>query len=215
MLMEAKQVGVAQNAIKWKPKEKFRNVSVLMPCACQQAEPILMSTTPRCKSQQRITGSATRSTSPFRQTAPARVWCWSAQNDCRDGCRSIPEAASDSPQLQLQELCQENHQPQSGWMLQAPRLPASDPCISCSPVAPNPQGTLQESNPKLGTGSQKQLSFCYFLLFLNVLENVDWLFAAWLHLHQTHPLDLLQTVLLWGMNEMYLFGSSSNMGGNC
>lgn len=28
-------------------------------------------------------------------------------------------------------------------------------------------------------------------------------------------LDLLQTVLLWGMKEMYVFGSSGNMGGNC
>jgi len=28
-------------------------------------------------------------------------------------------------------------------------------------------------------------------------------------------LDLLQTVLLWGMKGVYLFGSSGNMGGNC
>lgn len=45
---------MARSEISLKPKETFRNVSILTLCAWQQAEPILMSTPSHCKSQQEL-----------------------------------------------------------------------------------------------------------------------------------------------------------------
>lgn len=159
MFMEAKRVGVAQNEIKWKPKETFRNVSVLMLCACQQAEPILMSTTPDCKGQHRITGYTPCSASPFTPVT---------DNPCQSEMLITTEWAQGRLQIDTRGsqwltpapvpgAVPENHRPQSRRMLTCQYL------IPASPAAqwlPRPQGNLQKPNPKLGAGSQNQLSFC-------------------------------------------------------
>jgi len=109
----------------------------------------------------------------------------------------------------------------SGWTIQAPRLPRCDPCISCSLVAPRSPGSIVQqlpcaSQPRAGPWKPKPL--CLFANFY--CSSVFWKMKTdFLQPDFTcsNPilLDLLQTVLLWGMKGVYLFGSSGNMGGNC
>lgn len=152
---------------------------------------------------------------PQEQTIPSRVWCWSPQSDRRDGCRSIQRQPVTHPGSSYRSCARKTTGYRAGgWSYPSPAI-----IWSLHLLQPSGFQVPREpfSNPTLSWALKVKTSCLFFwcLLLLNVLENVDWLFAAWLHLHQTHPLDLLQTVLLWGMNEMYLFGSSGNTGGNC
>lgn len=147
MFMEATK---ARNEIKRKPKEMFRNVSLLMLCACQQAELVRTSTTPHCKSQQRTTGYTTHSASLFSH--PHRQ----SPRECdADHQRMTAGTAADRYQRQpvthpgssYRSCAREKHQLRSRWMVQAPHRPASDPCISCSPVAPKSPGNPSATRP--------------------------------------------------------------------
>lgn len=171
MFMDAMKVGVAQNEIKRKPKEIFRNVSLLMLCACQQAEPVLTSTTPHSKSQQRTTGYTTHSASLFSHHHRQ------SPRECdADHQRMTTGTAADRYQRQpvthpgsgFRSWAREKHKLQSRWIVQAPHLPAPDPCISCSPVAPIRREPF--SNPTLSWALKTKTSclfanFCCFSMF--------------------------------------------------
>lgn len=160
MFMEATK---ARNEIKRKPKEMFRNVSLLMLCACQQAELVLTSTTPHCKSQQRTTGYTTHSASLFSH--PHRQ----SPRECdADHQRMTAGTAADRYQRQPVTYLgsvtgavpgKSTSYGAGGWS----KPLTGQHLIPASPAAqllPSPQGTLQQPDPKLDTGSQNQLSFC-------------------------------------------------------
>lgn len=136
----------------------FRNVSVLMLCVCQQAEPILMSTTPNCRSQHRITPYTTCSANPFSPSDNPH--------------KSVVLITTEWPQGQLQIDTRgtqwlalapvtgaepENHQLRGSWTCQH--------LIPASPAAqwlPKPQGTF--SNPTLSWSLEAKTS-CLFANF--------------------------------------------------
>lgn len=84
--------------------------------------------------------------------------------------------------------------PAREWV-DGPSPPTCQCVIAASPAAqrlPSPRGASFSNcrvlpNPKPVPGSQNHFVFLLILLLFNFLEDVDWLFAAWLHLQQSHP----------------------------
>lgn len=184
----------------------------------QQPDPVLKSRNPSYeKPAEQSTGGYTACFASPSATVTERAHrarCGSPEDARTNGCRSVTEAEGAGSQ---------QFRPGSSYRSSARERTSSgaggwSKPLACQCVIP----PLQPSGSQAPREHSSATAVCFptpgsqnHWVFLLISPCFSMFWKPGFTCISPVLLDLLQTVLLWGMKGMYLFGSSGNMGGNC